>query len=76
MFEIEEEFEKEVEKEIEKEIGEIEKETLETCPECRSPRLKLDCRRGEVICQDCGLVIQDGYIDKVLSGGALRTSKK
>jgi transcription initiation factor TFIIB len=49
---------KEVErKEIERE------EALEICPECGSPRLIRDYRRGEFICQDCGLVLEDTYID-------------
>ncbi|RLI84976.1 MAG: transcription initiation factor IIB [Archaeoglobales archaeon] len=53
---------KEVEKEVERK--EIEREdTLEVCPECGSPRLIRDYRRGEFICQDCGLVIEETYID-------------
>ncbi|RLI77261.1 transcription initiation factor IIB [Archaeoglobales archaeon] len=56
------EREKEREKEIER--REIEREDVfEACPECGSPRLIRDYRRGEFICQDCGLVIEDKYID-------------
>ncbi len=52
------EREKEIErKEIERE------ETIEVCPECGSPRLIRDYRRGEFMCQDCGLVIEETYID-------------
>ncbi len=52
------EREKEIErKEIERE------EAIEVCPECGSPRLIRDYRRGEFMCQDCGLVIEETYID-------------
>uniref|UniRef100_A0A7C3VL83 Transcription initiation factor IIB n=1 Tax=Archaeoglobus fulgidus TaxID=2234 RepID=A0A7C3VL83_ARCFL len=62
MVEVEKVREKEVEKEVERK--EIEKEEdIEVCPECGSPRLIRDYRRGEFICQDCGLVIEDTYID-------------
>ncbi len=67
MVEVERVKEKEIErKEREKEIErrEIEREeTIEVCPECGSPRLIRDYRRGEFICQDCGLVIEETYID-------------
>jgi transcription initiation factor TFIIB len=53
---------KEVEREVERK--ELEREdVIETCPECGSPRLIRDYRRGEFICQDCGLVIEETYID-------------
>ncbi|MEM0214737.1 MAG: transcription initiation factor IIB [Archaeoglobaceae archaeon] len=62
MVEVEKVREKEVEKEVERK--EIEREEdIEVCPECGSPRLIRDYRRGEFICQDCGLVIEDQYID-------------
>ena len=62
MAEVEKVKEKEVEKEVERK--EIEREEdIEICPECGSPRLIRDYRRGEFICQDCGLVIEDKYID-------------
>ena len=64
MPEVEKVREKEVEKEKEIERKEIEREEdIEVCPECGSPRLIRDYRRGEFICQDCGLVIEDRYID-------------
>jgi len=67
MVEVERVREKEVEKEEkEREIErkEIEREeTIEVCPECGSPRLIRDYKRGEFICQDCGLVIEETYID-------------
>lgn len=34
------------------------------CPECGSAHLIRDYERGELICQDCGLVIDDSYIDQ------------
>ncbi|HIP63520.1 MAG TPA: transcription initiation factor IIB, partial [Archaeoglobus profundus] len=53
-----EEKEKEIEKkEVEKE------EALEVCPECGSIRVIRDYKRGELVCQDCGYVIEDRYID-------------
>lgn len=56
------EREKEVEKEVEKK--EIEREEdIEVCPECKSPRIIRDYKRGELVCQDCGLVIEDRYVD-------------
>jgi len=55
---------KEVEKEKEVEVKEIEKEeAIEVCPECGSPRIIRDYKRGELVCQDCGYVIEERYID-------------
>ncbi len=57
---------KEVEKEKEREVEkkEIEREeVIEVCPECGSPRIIRDYKRGELVCQDCGYVIEDRYID-------------
>lgn len=34
------------------------------CPECNSDKLVEDGKRGEVICQDCGLVVERDKIDK------------
>ncbi|WP_202320384.1 transcription initiation factor IIB [Archaeoglobus neptunius] len=33
------------------------------CPECGGSRLIMDFRRGEKYCQDCGLVVDEMYID-------------
>lgn len=41
---------------------EIEKVT--TCPECGGSNIYQDYDRGELICEDCGLVIDDQYIDQ------------
>ncbi len=34
------------------------------CPECGSTHLVRDYERGELVCMDCGLVIDDSYIDQ------------
>ncbi len=34
-----------------------------TCPECQSAHLVLDDVRGELVCDDCGLVLQDQAVD-------------
>ncbi len=64
---VEKERVREVEKEKEKEkeeVKEVEKEEIiEVCPECGSPRIVRDYKRGELICQDCGYVIEERYID-------------
>jgi transcription initiation factor TFIIB len=39
-------------------------EHIVMCPECGSAHLIRDYERGELICQDCGLVIDDSYIDQ------------
>lgn len=39
-------------------------EHIVICPECGSTHLIRDYERGELICQDCGLVIDDSYIDQ------------
>src|SRR5438874_2705729 len=35
-----------------------------SCPECRVGRLVLDRARGEVACDQCGLVVSEGMIDQ------------
>ncbi len=34
------------------------------CPECGSTHLVRDYERGELVCMDCGLVIDESYIDQ------------
>jgi transcription initiation factor TFIIB len=34
------------------------------CDECGSRNLKKDESRGEVVCEDCGLVLEDKVIDQ------------
>ncbi len=36
----------------------------DVCPECDSTRLVMDYVRGEEVCEVCGLVVRDRYIDK------------
>ena len=36
---------------------------IERCPECNSGHLVRDYERGELICEECGLVIDDQFID-------------
>jgi len=39
-------------------------EEITRCPECGSTRLAQDYKRGELVCKQCGLVIEDRYIDQ------------
>ncbi len=39
-------------------------EDITKCPECSSTQLIRDYERGELICNKCGLVIDDSYIDQ------------
>lgn len=60
---IEFENERMIEAETEKQ-REIETEANPSaCPECGSIRLITDYKRGEMYCQDCGLVVNETYID-------------
>ncbi len=36
---------------------------IKRCPECNSINLTYDDQRGEVICQDCGLVVEEKIVD-------------
>ncbi len=51
--------EQEKKKEKKKWIDEITR-----CPECGSTHLVRDYERGELVCMDCGLVIDEAYIDQ------------
>ena len=37
--------------------------TIDKCPECDSRKLDRDTRRGQVVCQSCGLVIEENLVD-------------
>jgi transcription initiation factor TFIIB len=50
-----------VQKEQEKKA---ENQTETTCPECGSRQLTHDRERAELVCQSCGLVIDDEFIDR------------
>lgn len=39
-------------------------EEIDKCPECGSTQLVRDYERGELICNNCGLVIDDSFIDQ------------
>ncbi len=39
-------------------------EKVTECPECGSRHLAQDYDRGELVCQDCGLVVDNQYIDE------------
>ena len=34
------------------------------CPECNSAHLVRDYERGELVCEECGLVLDDQFIDQ------------
>lgn len=36
--------------------------TYTTCPECESKNLVMDIERGELVCKDCGLVIEENIL--------------
>ena len=38
-------------------------EEITKCPECNSPKIIMDYDRGEIVCDACGLVLDDQYID-------------
>jgi len=44
-------------------LGQFEKPATE-CPECGSHRLVQDYGRAEIVCSECGLVIQDSIVDR------------
>jgi transcription initiation factor TFIIB len=51
---------------VKKEKQKKEKQKIEEitqCPKCSSTHLSRDYRRGELICKDCGLVIEEDFID-------------
>ncbi|MFO8110520.1 MAG: transcription initiation factor IIB [Thermoplasmata archaeon] len=39
-------------------------EKIEECPECGSKHLAQDYDRGELVCEECGLVVDDQYVDE------------
>ncbi len=43
---------------------EVKLEEIDTCPECGSAHIAHDYERGELVCKQCGLVIEDRYIDQ------------
>jgi len=45
------------------------KDEVVRCPEYGSTHIVRDYQRGELICEDCGMVIEDNYIDLEQNGG-------
>jgi len=47
-------------------MGETEEKVDEItrCPECRSTHLVRDYERGELVCEECGLVVDEQFIDQ------------
>jgi len=39
-------------------------EEITECPECESKRIVQDYHRGELVCQNCGLVVDESFIDQ------------
>ena len=39
-------------------------EVVNACPECSSERLVRDYERAEIVCESCGLVLDDFIIDE------------
>ena len=37
--------------------------SIKRCPECNSTNLIYDDSRGELICGDCGLLVEEGMVD-------------
>ncbi len=42
---------------------------IKKCPECKGINLNLDSQRGEVICNDCGLILEDKMVYTGQEGG-------
>jgi len=40
-----------------------ETESEKTCPECDEESLRMDSQRGETVCEECGLVVEEDEID-------------
>src|SRR6056297_1177650 len=53
--------EREQDRETEKETGDDEE--MQSCPECESANLVSSADGGEIVCEDCGLVIEEENID-------------
>ena len=38
--------------------------TKKSCPECKSNKLSVDHKRGEVVCNSCGIVMDENMLDQ------------
>ena len=36
---------------------------IKKCPECKSANLTYDDQQGEIVCNDCGLIVEDNMVD-------------
>jgi len=36
---------------------------IKKCPECNSSKLRYDETRGEIICETCGLLVEENMVD-------------
>ena len=51
---------------------------IKKCPECNSINLVYDEHKGEIICQDCGLVVEEKMVDtgQEVTGSFDKSDKK
>jgi len=51
---------------------------IKKCPECQGINLVYDEHKGEVICQDCGLVVEEKMVDtsQEITGSFDKSNKK
>jgi len=56
-------------------VGQFEKATVE-CPECKSHALVHDYERAELVCNECGLVVDADLLTRVRNGGLLTTTRE
>jgi len=52
------------ERDVEAETTDGEQEETRTCPECESSNLSVSADQGELICEDCGLVLEEDNVDR------------
>ncbi|MEF8808656.1 TFIIB-type zinc ribbon-containing protein, partial [Natronomonas sp.] len=51
------------ERETETEGETADQDETTVCPECSSDNIVKDADRGEMVCDDCGLVVEEDHID-------------
>ncbi len=42
---------------------------VKRCPECESIDLTYDSQKGEVVCNECGLIVEEKIVDTGQEGG-------
>ena len=47
----------------ESEGEDVDQDEAAACPECSSEDILKDADRGELVCNDCGLVVEEDHID-------------